>query len=413
MHMTSTDFTSQRKISEARVSAVVVAAGRGMRASTGHTTAVAKQYRQLAGRSVLARTLKAMLASPLIDSIIVVIGAGDAQDYACVLAELSLAEQSRLLPSVVGGATRQSSVRAGLAALAATAPDVVLVHDAARPFVTSELVTRLIGAALQHGAAIPGITITDTIKQIDPTQSVRATLERAALRAVQTPQAFAFSLLLAAHTQVANTDDAQATDDAALIEAMGKPVIVVMGDPMNIKLTTQADFDAAERQLSQGLITRIGQGYDVHAFGPGDHVWLGGIRIPHDKGVIAHSDGDVVLHALTDAVLGALADGDIGSHFPPSDPQWRGASSDHFLMHACALVRAKGGIIDHLDATLVSESPRVGPHRSAIVACIAKITGLPATSVSIKATTSERLGFTGRSEGLAAMAVATIRLPAS
>lgn len=409
--MTASVFPSPAKRAETDIAAIVVAAGRGTRMAHAGAPMAAKQYRLLADRSVLARTLGAMLASPLITRLIVVIGAEDMVQYEAVLAEIVPGLRNRLLPPVIGGTTRQASVRAGLDALASAPPELVLVHDAARPFVTPELIERVVAATRDHGAAIPGVPVTDTIKQVDAQDCVVATPDRARLRAVQTPQGFAYPLLVAAHA--GDQPGETATDDAALVEALGMPVVVVMGDSMNIKLTTQADFDAAEQRLSPALITRIGQGYDVHAFGPGNQVWLGGVRIAHDNGVIAHSDGDVILHALTDAVLGALADGDIGTHFPPSEPQWRGASSDQFLSYACERVRARGGVIDHLDSTLISESPRIGPHREAIVARIAQIAGLKASAVSIKATTSEKLGFTGRREGLAAMAIATIRLPAS
>lgn len=409
--MTASTFPAMAPGPESDVAAIVVAAGRGARMAATGVPSAAKQYRKLAGRIVLARTLEALLSSPLIARLIVVIGAGDAAQYQAALADLSPELRNRLLPPVVGGATRQASVRAGLDALAAAPPAVVLVHDAARPFVTSKMIECVIIAARKVGAAIPGLPVTDTIKLVNAVDCVAATPERAALRAVQTPQAFAYPVLVEAHA--AGQTGQTATDDAALVEAMGRPVAVVTGDPMNIKLTTQADFDDASRRLSATLITRIGQGYDVHAFGEGDHVWLGGVRMPHDRGVIAHSDGDVILHALTDAVLGALGDGDIGTHFSPFDPQWRGASSDQFLAYACERVRSRGGVIDHLDSTLISESPRIGPHREAIVARIAEIAGLLTSAVSIKATTSEKLGFTGRREGLAALAIATVRLPAS
>jgi 2-C-methyl-D-erythritol 4-phosphate cytidylyltransferase/2-C-methyl-D-erythritol 2,4-cyclodiphosphate synthase len=243
---------------------------------------------------------------------------------------------------------------------------------------------------------------------------VISTPDRATLRAVQTPQAFRFSLLRDVHSRAAAANLHAFTDDGALAEWAGLPVHVFEGESGNIKLTHPVDFLEAERRSKSGsmtYITKLGTGFDVHAFGEGDHVWLGGIRVPHDRGVIAHSDGDVILHALTDAILGALADGDIGTHFPPSDPQWRGASSDRFLAHAVNLVRERGGIVDHLDTTLLCEKPRLGPHREAMRQRIAEIAGLRLDQVSLKATTTEKLGFTGRSEGIAAQAAATIRLP--
>jgi 2-C-methyl-D-erythritol 4-phosphate cytidylyltransferase/2-C-methyl-D-erythritol 2,4-cyclodiphosphate synthase len=290
----------------------------------------------------------------------------------------------------------------------------VLVHDAARPFVSAELVDRAIAAGLATGAAIPGIPVTDTIKVVDARGHVSGTPNRATLRAVQTPQAFRFDAILRAHRDAAATGHGSFTDDGALAEWAGLSVRVFAGDPANIKLTHPDDFDEADRRLGgedMRLVTRVGTGFDVHAFADGDHVWLGGVRIPHCRGVLAHSDGDVILHALTDAVLGALADGDIGTHFPPSDPQWRGANSDRFLAHAIGLVRSRGGRVDHLDATLLCEAPRLGPYREAMRARLAEIAGIAVDQVSLKATTTEKMGFTGREEGLAAQAAATIRLP--
>jgi 2-C-methyl-D-erythritol 4-phosphate cytidylyltransferase/2-C-methyl-D-erythritol 2,4-cyclodiphosphate synthase len=302
----------------------------------------------------------------------------------------------------------------GLQALAITAPDIVLVHDAARPFASRELIDRAILTAHRHDAAVPGTPVTDTIKVIGNRSEVVSTPDRASLRAVQTPQAFRFPLLLDAHRKAAAAGLHDFTDDGALAEWAGLPVHVFEGESGNIKLTHPADFLEAERRLKGSpmtYITKLGTGFDVHAFGDGDHFWLGGIKVPHDRGVIAHSDGDVILHALTDALLGALADGDIGTHFPPSDPQWRGASSGRFLAYAVGLVQKRGGIVDHLDATLLCETPRLGPYREAMRQRIAEIAGLRIDQVSLKATTTEKLGFTGRSEGIAAQAAATIRLP--
>jgi 2-C-methyl-D-erythritol 4-phosphate cytidylyltransferase / 2-C-methyl-D-erythritol 2,4-cyclodiphosphate synthase len=318
----------------------------------------------------------------------------------------------RLLGPLPGGATRQGSVLAGLEGLAPLKPDLVLVHDAARPFASPALVSRAIAAAAENRAAIPALAVRDTVKRISKSGAVAETLDRSQLVTVQTPQAFSFPLLLEAHRRAAAAGRDDFTDDAALAEWAGIAVSVFEGEAHNVKLTTPDDFLRAE---ADGFLAtadvRTGSGYDVHAFGDGDHVMLGGVRIAHTCGVIGHSDADVALHALTDAVLGALADGDIGSHFPPSDPQWRGASSDRFLAFACERVRARAGIIAHLDVTVVCEAPRVGPHRDAIRARIAEIAGVTPDRVAIKATTSEQLGFTGRREGLVAMATATIRLP--
>jgi 2-C-methyl-D-erythritol 4-phosphate cytidylyltransferase/2-C-methyl-D-erythritol 2,4-cyclodiphosphate synthase len=390
-----------------RVAALIVAAGRGTRAGGE----IPKQYRALAGVPVLARTASAFVDHPSIAIVQVVIDPADRALY-----DASLAPSPRIVAPVAGGASRQSSVLAGLEALAIQSPppDIVLVHDAARPFVSSELIARSCEAVVPGVvAAVPGVPLADTVKQVDGTGHVVATPDRAALRAIQTPQAFDFASLLDAHRRAASVPDLAVTDDAAVMEWAGHSVAVFAGDPGNGKLTLPEDFDAAERRLGGGLLTdiRTGQGYDVHAFGPGDHVWLGGVRIPHECGVIAHSDGDVALHAATDALLGAIGDGDIGTHFPPSDPQWRGASSDRFLAHAASLIAARKGRIGNLDLTIVCETPKVGPHRAAIRERIAAVLGIAPDRISIKATTSEKMGFTGRREGLAALAVATVILP--
>ena len=390
------------------VAAIIVAAGRGTRAGDG----LPKQYRLLCGKSVLARTLEAFLAHGGVDRVLAVIHPDDGELYAEAVTPFR--EGERLLPAAVGAETRQGSVHAGLEALAALAPRLVLVHDAARPFVTAALIDRAIAAAGDGGAAIPGVPVSDTIAAIDAAGAVAATPERASLRAVQTPQAFRFDLLLDAHRRAAAAGVVGLTDDGAVAAWAGHRVALFSGEASNVKLTDAADFAATERRLRgdvAALTTRIGSGFDVHAFTAGDHLFLGGLRLPHERGVEAHSDGDVILHALTDALLGALAEGDIGVHFPPGDPQWRGASSDRFLADAAARVRARGGIIDHLDATLLCEAPRLGPHREAMRARIAAIAGLRIDQVSLKATTTEKLGFVGRREGLAAQALATIRLP--
>jgi 2-C-methyl-D-erythritol 4-phosphate cytidylyltransferase/2-C-methyl-D-erythritol 2,4-cyclodiphosphate synthase len=299
-----------------------------------------------------------------------------------------------------------------LEALAPRNPAIVLVHDAARPFASAQLVSRAIAAAARDGAAIPGLPVTDTVKTINADGRVAETLERARLRAIQTPQAFAFAALLEAHRKADAAGRNDFTDDAALAEWAGMPVSVFEGEAGNIKLTTAEDFTRAEAKDFAALPdVRTGSGYDVHAFGEGDHVTLGGVRIPFERGLSGHSDADVALHALVDAILGALADGDIGAHFPPSDPQWRGASSDLFLAFAVERVRARGGRIAHLDITIVCEAPRIGPYRDAMRARIAEIANVTPERVAVKATTSERLGFTGRGEGMVAFATATVRLP--
>src|ERR1700753_212503 len=291
-------------------------------------------------------------------------------------------------------------------------PDIVLIHDAARPFVTSAVISRAIEAAGRTGAAVPTVAVTDTIKQVDQSGNVEATPDRAALRIAQTPQSFRFDVILEAHRRAAREGRSDFTDDAAIAEWAGLTVATFEGDPANMKLTTPEDFVREEARLGAMLgDIRTGTGYDVHAFGDGDHVMICGVRVPHSKGFLAHSDGDVGLHALVDAILGALADGDIGSHFPPSDMKWKGASSDQFLKYAVERVTARGGRIANLEVTLICERPKIGPLRDTMRARIAEISGVDISRVAVKATTSERLGFTGREEGIAATASATVRLP--
>lgn len=317
-----------------------------------------------------------------------------------------------LLPPVNGGASRQASVRAGLEALSGRTPDIVLVHDAARPFCSTNLVSRAIAACAKTGAAIPGLEVTDTIKRVDAGGIITGTVDRSELRSVQTPQAFAYPALLDAHRKAAAAGRDDFTDDAALAEWAGLKVVTFAGEAANTKLTTDEDFARAEaKRLASLADLRIGSGYDVHTFGDGDHIMLGGVRVPHDRGVVGHSDADVVLHAAVDAILGALADGDIGKHFPPSDMRWKGASSDQFLKFAVDRVTQRGGKVAHIDITVVCEAPRVGPHRDAMRARIAEIAGMSVDRVAVKATTSEEMGFTGRREGIVAMATATVRLP--
>jgi len=385
------------------VAAVVVAAGRGERAGGE----LPKQYRDIAGEPMIRPTLRAFLDHARIDVVQPVIHPGDESIYRIATAGLQ-----KLAAPVAGGATRQASVRAGLEALASSGPELVLIHDAARPFLTGALIDRAIAAATAAGAAVPGIVIADTVKAIDAAAMVAETLDRGRLRIVQTPQAFAFDLIIAAHRRAAAAGLESFTDDAALAEWAGHRVSVFQGEAGNVKVTTNEDFARAEiLQLAKLSDVRTGNGFDVHAFAEGDHVMLGGVRIAHSRGVTGHSDADVALHALVDAILGALADGDIGTHFPPTDPQWKGVASERFLAFACDRVRARRGVIAHLDVTIVCEAPRVSPHRDAMRAKIAAIAGIPLGRVGVKATTSEKLGFTGRGEGIVAMATATVRLP--
>ena len=385
------------------VAAVIAAAGRGERAGAD----VPKQYRPIGGEPMIRATLRAFLAHPRIDFVQPVINPNDRDTYHHAIAGLE-----DLLPPVAGGVTRQASVRAGLEALVSRRPGLVLIHDAARPFVSGALIDRAIGAGRTCGAAVPGIALADTVKSIDKSAIVTETLDRSRLRTVQTPQAFTFNLILEAHRRAVAAQRENFTDDAALAEWAGQRVSVFEGEPDNLKVTTSDDFARAEMTRLAALSdVRTGNGFDVHAFAEGDHLMLAGIRIPHSRGVTGHSDADVALHALVDAILGALAEGDIGAHFPPSDPQWKGAASDRFLAFACERVRKRGGAIAHLDVTVVCETPRISPHRDAMRARIADIANVAIDRVAVKATTSEKLGFAGRGEGIFAMATATIRLP--
>jgi 2-C-methyl-D-erythritol 4-phosphate cytidylyltransferase / 2-C-methyl-D-erythritol 2,4-cyclodiphosphate synthase len=391
-----------------KVSLIVVAAGRGSRVGGDEP----KQYRLCAGRPLLCYTLEALLATHDFHATTVVIHPDDRARYDRVLAALSSECAASLGPPALGGATRQASVLAGLEAQAAQAPDLVLIHDGARAFPSKPLIVRAIDAAARHGAAAPGTRPSDTVKQVDEDGFVVATPSREALRAVQTPQSFRFDAILKAHWRAAELGVAGLTDDAAVAEWAGLRPHIFDGDPDNVKVTTLQDLAQAEARLfNQAGDIRVGQGFDVHAFIAGDHVWLGGVKIPHSQALSGHSDADVALHAITDALLGAIGDGDIGAHFPPSDPQWRGANSRLFLEDAMRRVRALNGIVAHIDATLICEAPKIGPFREAMRARIAEITSIDIDRVGVKATTSERLGFTGRREGIACLANATVRLP--
>src|SRR4029079_15452626 len=385
-----------------RTAAVLVAAGRGLRAGAGGP----KQYRTIGGQTVIYRAMEAFCRHPDVFAVQPVVNPDDAAIFNEAVAGL------RHRPPTNGGATRQASVRAGLEALASARPDIVLIHDAARPFVTKAVISRAIDAAGRTGAAIPAVAVTDTIKLVGAAGDVEATPERARLRISQTPQAFRYDVILDAHRRAVREGRHDFTDDAALAEWAGLTVATFEGDPANMKLTTPEDFVREEARLAAELgDIRTGTGYDVHAFGEGDHLMICGVRVPHVRGFLAHSDGDVGLHAMVDAILGALADGDIGSHFPPSDPKWKGAASDRFLKYAVDRVTARGGRSANLEVTLICERPKIGPLRDTMRARIAEITGLDISRVAVKATTSERLGFTGREEGIAATASATIRLP--
>jgi 2-C-methyl-D-erythritol 4-phosphate cytidylyltransferase/2-C-methyl-D-erythritol 2,4-cyclodiphosphate synthase len=391
------------------VAALIVAAGRGARASG--EDGLPKQYRPVGGVPMLTRSIAAFAAHPGIDDILVVIHPDDARLYEAA----SKPHARRLRKAVPGGERRQDSVRAGLEALAGEAPSSVLIHDAARPFVSAELIARVIGALETHQGALPCLPVTDTLKWVARGQVV-GTAVRDQLWRAQTPQGFRFDAILAAHRAAAKESLSDFTDDAGVAEWFGLDVALVEGSEHNRKLTAADDLKLADEMLKPksergSATTRVAQGYDVHAFAAGDALILCGVTIPHHKKLIGHSDADVGLHALTDALLGTIAEGDIGVHFPPSDARWRGVASEVFLRHAASLVRQRGGTIVHADITLLCESPRIGPYRDLMRARIAEILGIELTQVSIKATTNEGLGFIGRGEGIAATATATVNLP--
>lgn len=376
--------------------ALVVAAGSGSRAGGD----LPKQYRRVGGKSVLGHALT-HLNHPAIDEMRVVIAPGHEDLFAQAVDGL-------LLPApILGGETRRESVRNGLEQLAKEGgAGIVLIHDAARAFLPVEVVDRLLAALDESDGVVPVLPVVDTLARRE--DNLGDTVSRDEIVRVQTPQAFRFDAILDAHRRWTG---AEATDDAQVARAAGYTMAMVEGDEGLAKLTYAGDFAQAEARLASAMVGRTGLGFDVHAFAEGEELWLGGVRIPHPRGLAGHSDADVVLHALTDALLGAAGEGDIGDHFPPSDPQWKGAASSRFVEHARGLIAAKGGIIDHADITIICEAPKIGPHRDRIRQVVADLLRLPVQRVSIKATTTERLGFTGRGEGIAAQAVATIRIP--
>ena len=378
-------------------SAVIVAAGASTRAGPG----LAKPWRDLAGRPVIAWSIEALAAAGA--TRIVVVTTPDRREDAVALLAGYPASQV-----VIGGASRAESVQAGLAALDAGADMPVLIHDAARPFVPRACIERLLAGLKDYDGAIPGLPVADTLKRANP--QIEETVPREGLWRVQTPQAFRLGRLRAAYAVL--PPGAEPTDDASVVEADGGRVVVTPGDPMLMKLTYPEDFAMAERLAGAARITRIGQGVDAHRWGPGDAVWLCGVRIDHDQTLVGHSDADAGLHALTDAILGAIGAGDIGEHFPPSDPQWKGAASDRFLLHAVEILTNRGGRLLNADVTLVCERPKIRPHRDAMRARLADLLGLPLDRISVKATTTEGMGFTGRQEGLLAQAVVAVETPA-
>lgn len=376
---------------------IIVAAGRGQRFGAE----MPKQFLRAGDRPLIRHAVEAFIAHPSIDTVLPVIHPDDAGIVADALDGLSYMEP------VAGGAARQDSVRNGLEALADLAPDIVLVHDAARPLVAHDLIERVLDGLGTHPGVVPALQVVDTLKRADADGVIAGTVSRDGLWRAQTPQGFRFGALLQAHRTVAGQE---LTDDAAVMEAAGHKVCVVAGDDANLKVTTPDDLGKVEKMMAQsagqtaGTGFRVGNGFDVHKLGPGDHVTLCGVEIAHDQALVGHSDADVALHALCDAIFGALGDGDIGSHFPPSDEQWRGASSDRFLVYACERMRERGFELANADITIICERPKIGPHRDAMRARIADVADTELLRVSVKATTTEKLGFTGRGEGIAAQA---------
>jgi 2-C-methyl-D-erythritol 4-phosphate cytidylyltransferase/2-C-methyl-D-erythritol 2,4-cyclodiphosphate synthase len=384
-----------------KTAALIVAAGRGTRAGAP----LPKQYAPLGNATVLGRTLQAYVGNTSIDTVQVVIAAADAQLYESAAA----AFVGRLLPAVAGGATRQASVRAGLLALVPHAPDLVLIHDAVRPFIRAETIGAVVAALEQVPAAVAAVPLSDTLKRADEHGRVAATLDRTSLWRAQTPQGFRFADILAAHEAAASAG-LDLTDDAAVAEWAGLTVALVADSASNIKLTTPEDLAMADSRARSAPDVRTGSGFDVHRLVAGDHVWLCGVRIPHTHKLQGHSDADVGLHALTDALLGTIGDGDIGQHFSDKDPRWKGAASHIFLADAARRVRARGGLISNVDVTLLCEAPKIAPYRDEMRARIAAILDIDVGRVGVKATTTEGLGFTGRREGIAALAAATVIL---
>jgi 2-C-methyl-D-erythritol 4-phosphate cytidylyltransferase/2-C-methyl-D-erythritol 2,4-cyclodiphosphate synthase len=386
---------------------ILVAAGRGSRIfgeRSSHRTAP-KQYVEIGGQTVLARAAAPFIAHQSIDQVLIVIHPDDDNLYLPVAKSIS---NPKLLPVVYGGSARQASVRAGLRAIEDQSPDLVLIHDAARPFVSIGDIDGVLGALANALGAILAVPVVDTLKR--GAGLISGTLPRDGLWRAQTPQGFRYSEILAAHDRAAASGRSDFTDDASIAEFAGIDVALVEGFDRNFKITTPEDLARAERETAISSEYRTGNGFDVHKFCDGDHVWLCGISLPHTHTLLGHSDADVAMHAVTDAIYGALGDGDIGAHFPPSDPQWKGAPSHIFLAHAGKRVAARGGMIVNIDVTVMCEEPKIGPHRDAMRAKLAEILEIDVNRVAVKATTTEGLGFPGRREGIAAMASATVRL---
>lgn len=388
--------------------ALIVAAGRGTRAAD--PSGLPKQYASIAGSTVLARSLATFVNHSGIRRVKVMIASADRDLYATAVQSFA----DRVLPPSIGGETRQDTVRLGLAALADDPPERILIHDAARPFIDAGTISRVIAALDQKPGAIAAEPLTDTLKRATAAGSIAETIDRAGLWRAETPQGFHFEAILAAHDRAAAAGLNAFTDDAGLAEWAGLEVAIVAASARNDKLTTAEDIAIADTLLAARmprLEARTGTGFDVHSFAPGDHVWLCGVKIPHEAKLEGHSDADVALHALTDAILGAIGDGDIGQHFPPSDQRWKGAASHIFLEDARRRVTERGGRISNVDITLLCEAPKIAPHRDAMRVAIAGMLGIDVGRVGVKATTMEGMGFIGRREGIAAMAVATVLLP--
>lgn len=394
-----------------RTAAVIVAAGRGERA--GQSTEGPKQYRRIGGQAVLAHTLRTFLACEQISPVVVVIHADDHDLYHAALKRADI--DASHLKLVTGGPTRQESTRLGLLALQDDAPDYVMIHDGVRPFITQDLLKRIIIALHPQTGVLPALAVSDTLKQAGGDALVTKTVPRAGLFAAQTPQSFPFAPILDAHNAAFALGRTDFTDDAAIAEWQSIPVRVVEGSADNTKITWAKDIEMADQRLRQDMVAfpdiRTGNGYDVHSFEPGDHVWLCGVKIPHDFKLNGHSDADVALHALTDALLATRGAGDIGTHFPPSDPQWKGAASRQFVEFAVKIVREAGGRIANADITLIAEEPKIGPHREAMTAELSDMLGVSADRVSVKATTNEKMGFVGRKEGIASIVTVSVIYP--
>ena len=392
---------------EGKIGVVIVAAGRGERAGQMDGP---KQYRPIGGRAVIAHALETFLSHPLTGPVVVAIHADDAD-----LFRQATGAGGNRVTTVIGGPTRQESVRIGLLALREHAPTKVLIHDAVRPFLDCELIDRTIAAIDERQGALPALPVADTLKREANGGMIGETVPRAGLHAAQTPQGFPYAPILAAHEKAHALGKFDFTDDAAIAEWVQMPIRLVPGSPDNVKLTWARDIAMADQRMWGGRPLfpdiRTGNGYDVHAFGAGDHVTLCGVAIPHSKKLSGHSDADVGLHALTDALLATCGAGDIGTHFPPSDPQWKGAASRIFVEHAVKLVRERGGRIANVDITLICEMPRIGPHRAAMTDALSVMLQIAADRISIKATTNEKLGFVGREEGIAAIATASVIYP--